>query len=36
VANIRAATASANPPVINPRPSTSFSQFQPATVEDIY
>jgi len=35
VANIRAATASANPPVINPRPSTSFSQFQPATVEEI-
>jgi len=33
--HVRAATASANPPVINPRPSTSFSQFQPATIEQI-
>ena len=35
MANIRAATASAKLPVINPRPSKSFSQFQPATVEEI-
>ena len=35
VANIRTATASAKPPVIDPRQAPSLSQFQPATVEEI-
>jgi len=35
VANIRTATASAKPPVIDPRQTPPLSQFQPATVEEI-
>jgi len=35
VANIRTATASVKPPVIDPRQAPPLSQFQPATVEEI-
>ena len=35
MANIRTATASAKPPVTDPRQAPPLSQFQPATVEEI-